>query len=82
MTFIFYCMSSTCMLLKMMEKSRNIVFVHQKKIRAESFTEKKILHKQWARKKNSCKVKISPTPSLFSKSILFTSGAGVGQHFS
>ena len=58
-----YCMASTCMLLKMMEKSRDSVC--RPKIRAESFTEKKILHKQWAGKENSCKVKIPPTPSVF-----------------
>ena len=40
-----YCMSSTCMLLKMMEKSTNSV-CPTKNIRAEDFAEKKILHKQ------------------------------------
>ena len=39
-----YCMSSTCMLLKMMEKSRDSVC--PPKIRAEGFAEKKILHKR------------------------------------
>ena len=39
-----YCLSSTCMLLKMMEKSRDSVC--PPKIRAEGFAEKKILHKQ------------------------------------
>ena len=36
-----YCMSSTCMLLKMMEKSRNSV-CPPKKIRAEGFAEKNL----------------------------------------
>ena len=39
-----YCMSSTCMLLKMMEKSRDSVC--PPKIRAEGLAEKEILHKQ------------------------------------
>ena len=70
-----YCMSSTCMLLKMMEKSRNSV-CPPKKIRAEGLAGKKILHNQWAGKK-----KHSPLPHHFSKkkSILFTSG--IGQFF-
>ena len=61
-----YCMSSTCMLLIMMEKSRNSVCPSKKKIRAEGFAEKKILHKQWAGK-NSGKVKIPPYPITFLK---------------
>ena len=73
-------MSSTCMLLKMMEKSRNSVCSPKKFVLRVS-PKKKSYISNGPEKKNSCKVKISPTPSLFSKSILFTSGAGVSDHF-
>ena len=64
-----YRMSSTCVLLKMMEKSRDSVC--PPKIRAEGFAEK-ILHKQWAGKKKFLRSENLPPPPLphhFSKKV-------------
>ena len=70
MTFIFYCMSSTCMLLKMMEKSRNSVCSPKQNSCWGFRRKKKNLHKQWAGKIFSASEN-PPYPITFLKKYTF-----------
>ena len=75
-----YCVSSTCMLLKIMEKSR-IVFVHRKKkIRAEGFAEKKISCISNEPEKKFLRSENPPYPINFLKTVYFLL-LGLGNFF-